>query len=419
MVNENGFAGNRMNFVLDMDIRSLASPPMAEAALASPAPTPGGRAFAENFQALSLSAEDPLSVSQDAASLFLPDFASLAPQSVNAQPADSFVTGIDAPLPYPSLSAAPEADVENSEAAVPGPVLLPVADETAPAGPVHGPEVAEADARSNVSVPLVQPDALPSSENLLVQAANSDPLIRKALLIREPQPVLERAAPVDGQPPEPAPAPTASPAPVTAANDLALLQAEPAAAASTGAIAAATEQARSDTQLPQPAPAAALSIASAPAQIMAPAPAAPAMPIAQAVLIALPSELPDIVTRGIQDTPGERITVQLDPPELGRVSIDFRFDGQALQHVTITAETPEAVRQLRLMHGELLEALEQNGLGQQDMTFQQQTPQERQDQAFAERAQSRPGSLLVSPQPAILSLPSRPSLEPGRLDIRL
>jgi hypothetical protein len=71
------------------------------------------------------------------------------------------------------------------------------------------------------------------------------------------------------------------------------------------------------------------------------------------------------------------------------------------------------------MHGELLEALEQNGLGQKDMTFQQQTPHERQEQAFTERAQGGQATPLAAPQPTILSIPSQAALKPGRLDIRL
>ncbi len=66
-----------------------------------------------------------------------------------------------------------------------------------------------------------------------------------------------------------------------------------------------------------------------------------------------------------------RVIVQLDPPELGRISIDYKFDSQGLQHVTITGESPEAMRQLRLMHFELVNALEKQGLSSQNMSFQQ------------------------------------------------
>lgn len=74
----------------------------------------------------------------------------------------------------------------------------------------------------------------------------------------------------------------------------------------------------------------------------------------------------------------DRIVVQLDPPELGRVAIDFKFDAQGLQTVTITSESPEALKQLRLMHFELVQALEQNGLSGRDLTFAENTSGESQ-----------------------------------------
>ncbi|WP_375208907.1 flagellar hook-length control protein FliK [Hyphomonas jannaschiana] len=94
----------------------------------------------------------------------------------------------------------------------------------------------------------------------------------------------------------------------------------------------------------------------------------------QAIITASPAETVRIITDTVaspDDTP-DRITVQLDPPELGRVSIDFKFDANGLQHITVTGDSPEALKQLRLMHFELTQALERNGLSSQNMTFQQQ-----------------------------------------------
>lgn len=103
----------------------------------------------------------------------------------------------------------------------------------------------------------------------------------------------------------------------------------------------------------------------------------PGMQAQQAVLVASPSDIPDIVSRvqaGGSEDGDQRVLVRLDPPELGKVSIDFKFDSQGLQHVTITAETPEAIKRLREMHFELVQGLEQSGLTGQDMTFRQETP---------------------------------------------
>ncbi len=104
----------------------------------------------------------------------------------------------------------------------------------------------------------------------------------------------------------------------------------------------------------------------------APAAATPTPP----TVTAAPAEIPSIVAQSLSsvDDHKDRILVQLDPPELGRISIDFKFDAAGLQHVTITGETPEALRQLRQMHFELLQALERQGLSSQDMTFRQNNP---------------------------------------------
>lgn len=143
-----------------------------------------------------------------------------------------------------------------------------------------------------------------------------------------------------------------------------------------------------------------------------------------AVLIAAPAHLPDILARATRDGgQDDRITVQLDPPELGRISIDFKFDGQGLQHVTITAESPEAMRQLRQMHFELVQALERNGLSGQDMSFQHQNPQQnegwgQQPKIGGSRADTPAltGSNLII---AADNTPNRQSASSGRLDIRL
>lgn len=113
-------------------------------------------------------------------------------------------------------------------------------------------------------------------------------------------------------------------------------------------------------------------------------PAAPiSLPLAPAAanpIVASPKEIPTIISESLPtaDPDNSRIMVQLDPPELGRVTIDFRFEGQVLQAVTITGESPEALRQLRHMHFELIQALEQNGLSNSDLEFRQEQSAQRQ-----------------------------------------
>ncbi len=150
------------------------------------------------------------------------------------------------------------------------------------------------------------------------------------------------------------------------------------------------------------------------------------MTTANAVVTASPAETVKIITDAVSspdDTP-DRITVQLDPPELGRVSIDFKFDAHGIQHITVTGESPEATRQLRLMHFELTQALERGGLSSQNMTFQQQQSGHQQSHTpasgrlFENNGPSTDPALLTS---ATLTADSiRPArTASGGLDIRL
>jgi flagellar hook-length control protein FliK len=117
-------------------------------------------------------------------------------------------------------------------------------------------------------------------------------------------------------------------------------------------------------------------------QTQAPQPATVPMPNGltqtNALISATPAQVVDVISDSLTSPEDRknRIVVQLDPPELGRVSIDYKFDSHGLQHVTITGESPEAMRQLRLMHFELVNALEKQGLSSQNMSFQQQQAQQ-------------------------------------------
>lgn len=90
-------------------------------------------------------------------------------------------------------------------------------------------------------------------------------------------------------------------------------------------------------------------------------------------VVASPGDIPDIVARTVQSQDaGERVVVQLDPPELGRVIVDFKIDTDGVQTVTVTAETPEAVKRLRQMNFELVQAMEQNGLSGRNFSLEYQ-----------------------------------------------
>lgn len=467
MVNETGAAGNLMHFLIEPDVRTHAATRLPEAAAPAVrpelAPTPGGIAFAENFQALfaagseegsairfSVSPEEPPALfftglmspelrAEDIAGDVPKD--TPAPESeseagapegllVSTEPAEPDRAPITAGAPQSEVapaSAAQDTDTESVErlAAAPANVAASPADLSAQAPPAEAASlIRPAAAQTALSGQAARPkpvaaaaEAEQMSEtpvaSMTTASARAPDGAGKPEAREIPQPTLKAGA----ESREPS-----GIAPISAAA------AEEAPAQSgTATSASETAPARNETASPASTPAQpAAGLAMAPGQATAPAasfaPAAPAAPAAQTVLVALPTEIPNIVARASQDPAGERITVQLDPPELGRVSIDFRFDGQTLQHVTVTAETPEAVRQLRQMHGELLEALERNGLGEKDMTFQQQTPQDRQQPPFAGQPPSAAEPRAPATGPAPATTPASNSLTgllPGRLDIKL
>lgn len=143
-----------------------------------------------------------------------------------------------------------------------------------------------------------------------------------------------------------------------------------------------------------------------------------------AILVASPAEVVSIVSSAADNGESDRIVIQLDPPELGRVSIDFKFDANGLQHVTVTGESPEAMRQLRLMHFELTQALERHGIASQNMTFQQHQQNAQQSPAQSQGARqgifNEAGSAaLLDASVATKSQPSLRNSPGGRLDMKL
>jgi len=103
-------------------------------------------------------------------------------------------------------------------------------------------------------------------------------------------------------------------------------------------------------------------------------PTAGLTPTAPSIPLATPNELTGIIVNAINNgiDPQEQLVVQMDPPELGRVLIDFKFDAQGLQQIVVTTENPEALKRLRELHFELTQALRDHGLSEQNMSFRQQ-----------------------------------------------
>ncbi|WP_290497155.1 flagellar hook-length control protein FliK [Hyphomonas sp. UBA4494] len=147
---------------------------------------------------------------------------------------------------------------------------------------------------------------------------------------------------------------------------------------------------------------------------------APAQP--QANYVAVPADIPSIISRELSsDTQSNRVRIQLDPPELGRVSLEFKFDSQGLQHVLVTADSAEAIRRIRAFHPDLVSVLDEHGLSSQDMTFREQPSDQNPAQSWsntdADALDSDPDSLAVAASPLQQATPSR-TVTNG-LDIRV
>lgn len=147
-------------------------------------------------------------------------------------------------------------------------------------------------------------------------------------------------------------------------------------------------------------------------------------PTAAAIPVAAPSDLTSIILNAAKNgaDPQEQLVVQLDPPELGRVMIDFKFDAQGVQQITITSENPEALKRLRELHFELTQALRDNGLSDQNMSFRQEAGDQSQ-QAWQHQDQQRSNAPLNAAEERRASLsvtPTQPNVQArDRLDLLL
>jgi hypothetical protein len=112
----------------------------------------------------------------------------------------------------------------------------------------------------------------------------------------------------------------------------------------------------------------------------------------------------------------DRIELRLDPPELGRVSIDMTMDGNTVS-ATVSAERPETLDLLRRHVDMLQRELGASGFGSADI-------------GFADRragGQGREGLPDGAPEPSLQPVPPRLPVDvltrareaSGRLDIRL
>lgn len=132
--------------------------------------------------------------------------------------------------------------------------------------------------------------------------------------------------------------------------------------------------------------------------------------------------MPDLVVKHLEAQGGEssRLVVQLDPPELGRVAIEFQFDGTELRKLVVIGETADAMRQLRQIHYALSEALSEHGVDGGQMDFRQESQgREKRD---GEPARNLPRDRSETPGPVLAAInrAARPLMSEGQnLNIKL
>lgn len=391
-----------------------------------------------------------------AAGDILPSATDMPPEAEDAQAL--VASALDTEIPAPGLEAADTSDDAANVDVIPLAVGAPPPQDTATSVVVEDPEILTADLSGTTqAVSSSTPDKTDARTDVAAQAAPPSPDVQS-----DSQLLAARATVADASPQSRTRTigtaqnlKTSTSEPVTALSGV-TDAASPSEIASLSAKTVASETATAETPLfPDAEPpsdisdldsgsstsktkasastapvldgATMLASAALPAQAQTPQASQPKLQMTptNALVTASPADTVKIISDAVaspDDTP-DRITVQLDPPELGRVSIDFKFDAHGLQHVTVTGETPEAMRQLRLMHFELTQALERGGLSSQNMTFQQQQSGHQQAQTPAparlfEANGTADTSLLAPTATAAETLrPARTA--GGGLDIRL
>ena len=92
----------------------------------------------------------------------------------------------------------------------------------------------------------------------------------------------------------------------------------------------------------------------------------------QAALSTAPPPVSQIIAAIRADGQGNTVEVRLDPPELGRVRIDFSMETADAVKAVLTAERPETLDHLRRHMNDLMEQLKQAGFDAVDLTFSDQ-----------------------------------------------
>ena len=294
--------------------------------------------------------------------------------------ADGAGTGGDA---APSARAAEEVAPRGGKAA-PDPRFFPFTDEAA-----DTPLPVEAEAWAARPAPPSETPRPPSADVSMGQGPRAEGAAPPGpALPAPPGPAFTPGTQL------PSPPPPAVPGPVTTSDVQAVALSQASADAPAPAVNPATAGIAPETTAQRAA-----SPAPTPTSI---APPAPAEQVARAVAVA----------------PGERVVeVRLDPPQLGRVRVEFDFTGDAVRAVVSAAE-PEALSLLRRGQAGLVRDLAEMGYEGAEVEYAEDRPpgRGREEEASYLPASFAPGA---GPAAADEAPRPRPRRHDGALDITL
>jgi flagellar hook-length control protein FliK len=120
---------------------------------------------------------------------------------------------------------------------------------------------------------------------------------------------------------------------------------------------------------------------------------------------------------------GDRVSVQLDPPELGRLNLDFVFDGNRLQSVHVISDTPEMQQFLKRQSALLSQILADSGFGEASLSFENQRQQhnpfmDRNEKILSAHIQQTDETTMVASVIGDIPAPTNYSLSSDPIDIR-
>lgn len=135
-----------------------------------------------------------------------------------------------------------------------------------------------------------------------------------------------------------------------------------------------------------------------------------------------PQVVSQVVNRIAKIDGEQKVTLRLDPPELGKVDIDMKFTDRGVT-IVVQAERSEAVDLMRRNANELLRELRQSGLtlSSSDMTFSQQKDSQDNQSSKAGLAQpeDESASLNIQTTYTLKPVPTMTNTIDDRLDLRL